>query len=411
MISFKRLAPLLAFLAAPAAIAQTTQTVLVRGHKARPVLEEIPLQDLVSDREFEGRHFRIVLGKEDRHAISLSEPDEELRLRAATAYHHLTEARRYWVETLGSDYVRKLPTITVRLDLTNSYSELAHYYHDEIEPQYNDALSIPAGTPMRGLKDVRPWGPEIWFRPKKVIPVDELPPGGLNAHQNPMSQYLMQLSEPLESALTSRLLQNTLIRLFMPNVPQQHSLLASIARTAGTIAVTRLILAGSRKLDRWFLEKYYYMDSAMVPEIVQHEFAHIAMSDALTLSHSTPVVEGLADYFATSAADRPMIADKMRAYSRSMPKNGRSKAPYNPLYELNVLANSDFVLSVLWSVRDELPETADRLVYEARKSLNTASSTIRHDLIRALLDACTRVCTDPRADRLRLRGVFEARGF
>ena len=178
-------------------------------------------------------------------------------------------------------------------------------------------------------------------------------------------------------------------------------------RQAGTIALTALFLEASKRSDKLFLEKYYYLDTAMIPEIIYHEFSHIALSDSLTLGLSTPILEGMADYFSASYSNNPSIADKIQRYSLSMPKNGNNKNSYNPIYETNTFANSDFVLSVLWSIRKEFPEIADPLIFIARTMLKTGFSDIRHDLI----GACNTICADPRADRMKMRDVFISRGF
>ena len=50
----------------------------------------------------------------------------------------------------------------------------------------------------------------------------------------------------------------------------------------------------SNFIEYLFTRKWYKFDSALVPEIIYHEFAHLALSDNLELSHSTPVIEGMA---------------------------------------------------------------------------------------------------------------------
>ena len=94
-----------------------------------------------------------------------------------------------------------------------------------------------------------------------------------------------------------------------------------------------------------------------------------------------------------------------------MPKNANNKSTYNPVYEINMFANSDFVLSVLWNVRKEFPEIADQLIYKARTMLKTGFSDIKHDLIGALLESCNDVCLSPRSDKMKMRDIFESKGF
>ena len=175
---------------------------------------------------------------------------------------------------------------------------------------------------MEGV-DIPAWGNEIWFRPVKKIRTEELPSSGLDAKGNPITKYIQSLVGPLQYSSTNRLIQVTLQKLFTPEqlyTPYQTTVL----RQAGTIALSYLLLEASKHSDKLFLEKYYYLDTAMIPEIIYHEFSHIALSDQLTLGLSTPILEGMADYFAVSFSDHPTIGNKINKYSLSMPKNGKN---------------------------------------------------------------------------------------
>ena len=409
MIPFRFLMMMIAqALAEPTSASSHQARVLVRGEGFRPELREVELQDLSSDLRFDGKYFKIVKGV-DEVPILLNDPDPELRLKAGTVYYHLNLARQFWVQHLSSEFVKSLPPLVIRLEMTRAFSDLAHYQHEGVTPEYNNALSIPPGEPMDGVGG-DPWGNEIWFRPKKKIFTRDLPGSGLSSSGNPISAYLQALTRPIKDSVVSRLIQITLQQWFYPSTlatPYRNQVLQQV----GTLALGALILKGSRNLDSLFLEKYYYLDTAMIPEIIYHEFSHIALSDHLKLTLSTPMLEGLADYFATAVSGNPEIASNIRQYSLSMPKNGRNPIRYDPALETLYYSNSDFVLSTLWRVRDLFPERADSLILKARLSLSTARSDIRHDLIRALLEACRDGCQAPRADRLRLMQSFEEKGF
>jgi hypothetical protein len=390
------------------AIAEPTATVLMRGNHFKPYFSEETLPDLVSETHFDGRFFKIVKGRSEE-PIPLDEKDEALNLKAATTYFHLNKARSFWVNEMNSDYVRTMPKITIRLDITNKFSDLGHYQHESIDPQFNNALSIPPGTPMDGV-EIPAWGPEIWFRPVKVIRTEDLPANGLGAQGNPLTRYAAMLSGPVRSSATNRFIQLTLQKIFNPDslrTPYRDLVIRQFA----TIAATAVLMEATKRSDRFFIEKYYYLDTAMIPEIIYHEFAHIALSDHLALSLSTPMLEGMADYFATAVAKNPHIASKIKDYSLSMPKNAKNKNTYDPIYETNLFANSDFVLSVLWRLGIAFPENGSRLIYEARNRLKTETSDIRHDLIGSLLESCNQFCEYPRRDRMILRGIFEEKGF
>ena len=400
---------LLAHLISLPANAQITETVLLRGKNFKPIYAPVEMPYLVSNTSFDGLYFKVVLGK-GIDALSLSEPDETLRLKAATVYYHLNKARDYWINEIHSCNVEELPKITVRIEHTNKFSELGHYQSDKLDPQFNNALSIPAGESMEGASEHDVWGPEIWFRPVKKIRTEDLPSGGKPPEGNPLTQYIKMLAEPINSMTVSLFIQTTLESIFYPTL-LQTTYATAVFRQGGTMALMAAILEGSKHADRLFLEKYYYLDTAMIPEVIYHEFAHMALSDHLVISHSTSVNEGMADYFATAISNNPHIASKINEYSLAMPKNGGNKNTYHPAYETKPMANSDFVLSVLWSVRKAFPEIADQLIFNARLFLTTDSSDIENGLTAALLESCLTVCSSPRADRQKLRELFSDRGF
>ena len=384
------------------------EKVLVRDQGWRPVIRSEVLPDLETDRAFEGRYFKIVAGKGDS-ALPIRDSAPELRLRAATVYYHLNRARKFWVETLGSKFVEGMGKTTVRIEITNGYSDLAHFTNDRIDPEYNNAVTVPAGSPMAGASG-EPWGSEIWFRPLKRIRLKDLPESGLKGHADWIARYIDGSVDTIREGVLGEFVKATLKRLFYPSmltVPYPAVLLGG----AGTLVLTALIARSAGKLDRLFMKKEYYLDTAMIPEIVMHEFAHLALSDHLDLSRSTPVAEGLADYFSASASGNPDLAAGIRRYSNSVPKRGRNREPYASDYERLYFANADFVLSVLWLVRDAFPAVADRLILHASEALTTRQSDIRHDLVRALLDACSRDCPDPREDSFRLVRILEKKGF
>jgi hypothetical protein len=409
MISSKSIfTSIVLFLAVNTANAQITETVLVRNKHFKPVFKQEVLENLLSSSSFDGLYFKIVKGKSDE-AISLSEKDEALKLKAATTYYHLNLARKFWAEEMKSEYVKAMPKVTIRLEITNRFSELGHFQHESIEPQHNNALSIPAGEPMEGV-EIPAWGNEIWFRPIKKILSKDLPASGLDAEGNPLTKYLSMLSKPIQSTYVNRFIQVTFQNWFYPQslqTPYQELVMRQFA----TILGIQLLLEGSKHANRLFLEKYYYLDTAMIPEIIYHEFSHVALSDHLALSLSTPMLEGMADYFATSISGSPHIASKIRKYSLSQPKDAKNKSPYNQIFESNLFANSDFVLSVLWLIKKEFPEQADALIYDARTRLKTETSDIRHDLIGSIMESCWRYCQDPRRDRMRIREILEDKGF
>jgi hypothetical protein len=330
-------------------------------------------------------------------------------MKAANVYYHLNQARDFWVKEIKSNYAEKLPKLIIRLDIKNQFDELGHFANDNRSPQFNNALSIPEGkTPEWVPEDKKhSWGKEIWFRPMKKILTSELGPMG----PNPITVGLEALEDPLLSFTQDEINLRLMEEFFYPAYVTRP-LHQDLIRYAGTIAVMKLILYGSRFTDKWFMSKYYYLDTAMIPEIIYHEYAHVVLSESLHMSHSTPVIEGLADYFAAVQADTRKVYAKVPGHSNAQAKDRQEKQKYSHWNEDNRASTSDFTLSVLWDVRETLgEEIGDKVVYEARKYLKTNSSTISDGLLRAIIKACEEKCESPRRDKYKLYETFSERGF
>ncbi|MGE3608647.1 MAG: hypothetical protein AB7I27_03585 [Bacteriovoracaceae bacterium] len=384
--------------------------VLLRADKSlKTYIKKVPMINLESEDSFDGKYFKIVKAKSN-DPISFKTEDKNLLLKAATVYYHLNSARDYWINVLKISAPEKLSKMTIRLELTNVFDEQGHYAHDNRDPQFNNALSIPAGeSPAwvpEGKKDK--WGNEIWFRPKKIINTSDLPH---NIGPNPITTSLETIEDPFINFMENQFNHSIIEHAFYPeysNKPLHQEAITFM----GTIALTKFLIAGSKKLDNLFIEKYFYLDSALVPEIIYHEYTHIVLSDRLALSHSTPVNEGMADYFAAVLSNKRKMYAKVAGVSNANPKDTQSKKFYSHWDESNKNAQADFALAVLWDVRETLGnEAADRVIYDARLDLKTESATISDHLIRAILDACERKCELPRRDRYKLYETFAKRGF
>lgn len=366
------------------------------------------LPDLVSNESFDGKNFKIVLGKTNT-PIPFFHENGDLILKAATVYYHLNDARNFWIQKMGSEMAQSLQKITVRLEIKNQFDELGHFAHDNRNPQYNNALSIPEGETPEWVPQSRrdKWFKEIWYRPLKVIPTKEL--GSLGP--NPLTISLMALQNPLISFLKNEV-NNRIAREFFYRNFLKRPLLEDLFRYAGTYALFKLIHYSSKRGDQLFKEKYYYLDTAMVPEISYHEYAHIILSEKLQMTHSTPVNEGLADYFAAAQTNLSKIYASVPKRSNSATKNTKEKKKYIHWDELNRNASSDFTLSVLWDVRESLGEKmGNSVIYESRKYLSTDSSNISHELLNAILRACEVKCEQPKRDKLKLFETFSWKGF
>lgn len=373
------------------------------------VYKSMRLPDLTSNSSFEGTYFKIVKGKSNE-AISFNERDKALRDKAANVYWHLSYAREYWVNEIKSETAAAIPQVTVRLELTNMFDEQGHYAHDNRAPQYNNALSVSGGETPSWVPASKQdhWEKEIWFRPMKKIHTKDLED---NLGANPVTQGLSSLKNPFINYTQNQFKQRLVESIFYPSY-SQHSIYENVIRFAGTIAITNVIIQASKLLDGLFVEKYYYLDTAMVPEVVYHEYSHLVLSDYIEMTHSTPVVEGYADYFAAVISKKKKVYAKVRRFSNSAAKNTNNKKFYAHWDEANKNATGDFTLSVMWDVREVLGNKfGDAVIYEARKQILTKNSLISNQLLNAIILACEKKCESPRRDKLRLYEAFSKKGF
>lgn len=377
------------------------------------------LEHLYCNNSFEGEYFKLVHGTESE-AIRFDSENKELLKRAANVYHHLTVARQYWMSEIKSEFVSKLPQITVRLDITNAFSNIRHFKNAEQEKNYNNAWSIPSGETPAFAKDKIKWGKEIWFSPMKKI---ESRKNVVSEGNNPIHEGLVLIKDPVIDYNTSALIFQGLGALSQPDLDSSATVDTALARV-GAIAIMYGLLYTTKKMDKWFIEKYYFIDTAMVPEIIYHEYAHIAMSDTMKTVHSVPVIEGMADYFATRVANREKMYAQLDGYSNNKPKDIKNKSYYHPYLEGSWNATSDFTLSLLWKAREKFDEANksrakkgqepmvnfDEMIHNAHFLLNE-NSDIAHGLTKALIETCRNECANSRAGINILQGVFELKGM
>lgn len=377
---------------------------LVRTEKNRPVTEEVVLTDLISAEAFDGEHFKIVKGKSDE-AIRFSD-DDALTFRAATTYYHLTKARNYFINDVKSNYVASLPKMVIRIEHKNKFNELGHFAHDNMEPQYNNALTVPAGEGY-APKGVKPWGMEIWFRPSKRIHLNDLKVNnsGAQEFQILMKQFRRQvhmqsLSRFLSMAIVAAVNEGSNVDAFSND---------SLIRTVGSSVIME---AGYQFIDpitKVFSRKWYWLDTALIPEIIYHEYAHVALSDKLKLTHSTAIIEGMADFFAGQIADSPELATKIKKYNTYSGKDATKKKDYQIQFETTDYANTDFVFGMLWELKNIIGDKkGETFMFELRNKLTT-NSTIRGELIEGILKTCDEVCDAPFTDKLRIMKALAIR--
>jgi len=395
---------------APASHASERFTVITRNAHGKAIFSQVELPQLINPAYAETPDFKIVIGK-NSEPLEWAKASDDDRLRAANLLYHLTLAKRFYLDVLHSEEVARLEQVTVRIDFSNSFDRIGHWANDAKDPQFNNAHSIPKSNPddQLGIEGAPQWNREIWFRPTKSIPMKELL---AELPKNPMAGTERSIRQALYPSLAQQGVASVLPTLFSSEAIASP-LLNSVTRQGGTIVAIEGAFQVMRLVNRALLPKAYYLDTAMVPEIIDHEFSHIALSDYLNPTHPTPVVEGMADFFAATIANSPDLAKKIKAYSKGQGKSGKKIKTFSIEYDTNAKATADFVLAMLWGLRDRLgADAATQLVWESRHDLNTFDSTIRrgnHSLVEALLNACApqhHICQAPEYDRLRLLQYF-----
>lgn len=378
--------------------------VVVRNDHFRAEIKKEILTDLNTSYSFDGKYFKIVLKKSNTPInFGDSQIDKKTLLRAATTYFHLTKARNFFVNVLGSDYVNKMGPITIRLEITNEFHTLGHFTNDAFKPQYNNALSIPS-SPGYPERNILPWNMEIWFRPQKKININEL---NTRAQYDNFHQIIRQFRNEVHMTNFQRFLSQTIIG----QVNNLNFDITSLIRTAGTALLLETVYLGQKPIEKIFSRKNFWLDSALVPEIIYHEFSHIALSDHLELTHSTAVIEGMADYFAGKIANSKKLATKISRYNTFSGKKVRTKDQYKTEFDMNKMANADFVFGLLWNTGLIVgKEFENNFIYELRSKITTNSS-IRSELLQGILDTCDENCSQPVTDRIKLLKLFNEKGI
>lgn len=379
---------------------------LIRNDDNKPVTGMVTLTNLVSADSFDGEFFKIVKGKE-KDAVRF-DSDEHLTFRAATAYYHLMKARTFFIDQVKSDYVKNIPKMVIRIEHTNVFNELGHFANDNLDPQYNNALTIPAGQGLSS-RGVEPWGMEIWFRPSKRIHLKDL---NVNDTQSREIKVLMkEFRDQYRMQTIQRFLVNVVQAWTDENSQMDPFSQESLVRTVGSSLILEAGYLVIDPLTKALTRKWYWLDTAMVPEIIYHEYAHAALSDHLQLSHSTAIIEGMADFFAGQIANSPKLADKIKKYNTYNGKNAKRKQQYQIQFETEDYANSDFVFGLLWEMKKIVgDEKGLQFMFNLRTKVTT-NSNIRVQLVEGLLDTCAEDCKDPFSDKLRILKALDSKGL
>lgn len=349
---------------------QVETTVFDYDENGKFVETKVILEDLVSDNKLDGKYFKIVLGKTD-DAVNLVGNDHSQR--AAHIYYHLSQARKYFKKLDIANHTALDNKIIIRINIKNAFDNFGHFAHDEFAEEYNTAVTIPASDEYR-IPSISAWTKEIWFRPGKEIFI----PGQLGMLGNLLNERSVKTNLQV-IVLENAIAQIISDQLFNGLVNNASFLTIGVGIAAIEFFPRILLRVGSRIKNRFFL------DTAMVPEIIYHEYSHYALSDYVDLT-STPVVEGLANYFAGKISNKAHWGNGPYTYTTDRGRNALSTELYEFRVESKMFSTGDFVFKFLWGLQNIFgKKNTDTLIYSIRKDLN-GKSDIKSDLVDSIFN-------------------------
>lgn len=377
------------------AFANVETTIFDYDRYGKFVETKVVLTDLLSKTHLDGKFFKIVDGKSN-DAININ--NEEFGQRAAHIYYHLSVARNYFkkLPNINNSYLDK--KMIVRVNIKNAFDNYGHFAHDDFAKEYNTAITIPESDKYK-IPSVEPWGKEIWFRPGKELYISgQLGMLGMLLNQRSIKTNFQVIV--LENAL-AQMISDQLYRGLVNN---NNFLTIGIGILAIEFLPKVLIRVGSKIKNRFFL------DTGMVPEIIYHEYAHFALSDYVDLT-STPVVEGLANYFAGKISNKAHWGNGPYVYTTDRGRNALSQELYDFRVESKMFATGDFVFKFLWGLQDIFGKLkTDVLIYSIREQLN-GKSNIKFNLVNSIFDNLNIIDSDDINHRMKLHIFMQGLGL
>lgn len=324
---------------------------------------------------YEDSSFKIV---ESTSLQPIAQNDLELSQHAATVFYHLTLAKEYFVKHFGLESVQHFDKIVIRLNISRQYLDISQFAGPHLEESFNNALTIPPSDERR-LGRYDPWGYEIWFRPAKKVETTSSMQNAANLLENETIQ---------ESALVSFLSMSAFdLAHNITTMPTLEAISTSIHLETLAIGLGLFtVLPKVLKLGSKYFKQSLYLDTALIPEIIYHEFAHIVFGQFLNPRQSTPLIEGIANFYAAKVAGGDKIAHRAGHRQRGLlSRNGNKKSRYHLSLETRVMAQHNFTFQLLHHISKELGVNADQLIFNTIKKLNR-SSGIKYDFMNKLVE-------------------------
>lgn len=333
------------------------------------------IRSLEKTNYFEDSSFKIVESSGNK---PIAQNDSEWSQHAATVFYHLTKAKEYFIKHFGLESVQHFDQIVIRLNMSRQYLDISQFAGPHLEESFNNALTIPPSDERR-LNRYDPWGYEIWFRPAKKVEAT-------SSMQN--AAALLENETIQESALVSFLSMSAFeLAHNVTAMPTLEAISSSIHLETLAIGLGLFtVLPKVLKLGSKYFKQSLYLDTALIPEIIYHEFSHIVFGQFLNPRQSTPLIEGIANYYAAKIAGGDKIAHRTGNRQRGLlSRNGSKKSRYHLSLEARVMAQHNFTFQLLHHISKELGDNADQLIFNTIKKLNR-SSGIKYDLMNKLIE-------------------------
>ncbi len=319
------------------------------------------IMELKGKSSFETNEFKIVLGTSEV-PIPFSKP--EYLQKAATTLYHLQIAKNYFSNTFGQESISHIEKLTIRIDMTRSFLDIAHFAGEHLPKQFNNALTIPPSDEHR-IDRYPPWNYEIWFRPAKKKKID-FPLYMIGA---PLSDQTIR-EEALITSAGGAIIDNRI-----------GTGLDELALILGIHYVIPEIL----NMFQGSVKSSVYLDSALIPEIIYHEFVHAALGSYLFPRQSTALIEGLANYYAAKISKGFRVGHKAGKRDKGVvARNGSKISHYHPKLETRMMAQNNYTFQLLTHVSNIIPRNlGEKIIYHSLQELSN-SSDIKYDLMSSI---------------------------
>lgn len=355
---------------------EVTCTAMVRDGKHRLTQEKVTLPYLTSEDSFTGRYFKIVEAKSNE---PVKFNDKTLALRACTVYHHLSKARQYFLDEFQDRHVRNLRQLTIRIEMPYSFIDSSHFMGEKFK-SYNNSLTIPPSGKNR-VSEVEPWDYEIWFAPKKSIKKKNAVEQASRLLNSPAAQENLRLGvfTGVGSLIATQFAQGVTLTSLEGRMYVQSLVVSMLA-----VTVTPWALEKASAL----IKQSLYLDTALIPEVIYHEYAHVALARYLRPSHHSSIIEGMANFFAADIGKTHAILKMTKGLSKGLDTvDAKKKIMFDSWMEDQSYAQYGFTFGLLYDVQKALGSDEGRdVIYRAHQKLS-ASSSVRHDLPRAIEEA------------------------